>query len=148
MKEPFALLLLVALGAWNGALALGLLALPLLRRRLGREGAWPATRLLAPLLDLLGTWAGALALCALVAGRRGFSASWAASVALVALMVTLSLYDRAVLMPSFEAAFRRLGVDARWESDFDFLDRLATGMRAATLLCGAAVFTLSLELPR
>jgi hypothetical protein len=136
----------MATGAWVGALLSGSIAFPLLLRRLGREGAWPSLRLLMPLLDLLGTWLGTLSAAALLLGRRGFEASWAGALTLVALMVTLSLYDRAVLMPSFEAAFQRLphaGGKGRWERDWEFLYRLAAGMRIAALLCGLGVLALA-----
>jgi len=127
------------LAAWTGALALGLPAFALLGRRLGRDRAWQSVRALAPLLDLFGTWAGVLGAAALLLGRRGFGAAWATALGLVALAVTASLYDRAVLMPSLDAAVKRLAAPgtaddrARWEADHAFLARMAAAARLLTL---------------
>jgi len=132
------------MGAWIGALVLGTLAIRFWMRRLGRERTWDALQLFAPLLDLTGTWAGALAAIALWFGRVGFGGCWAGALGLVALMVTASLYDRAVLMPSLEAAHKRLGAagDEKWERDWAFLWRMAGGARLATLLMGVSALVL------
>jgi len=120
----------------------------LLRRllqRVGRDAAWPYVRRIVPLIDLVGTWAGTIAGAALLFGREGgYSLRWAGALGLVALMVTISLYDRAVLMPSLDAAFRRLAADGdpRWESDWRFLWRMASWGRALTLLMAVAAVLL------
>lgn len=148
MIAPWSLLFLAAVAAWAGAVVLGLLALAILFRRLGRDDAWPSARVLMPLVDLVGTWAGAIAMAALVAGRRGFGFPWAAATTLVALMITLSLYDRAVLMPSLDAAWRRLPHGAgedRWEGDWSFLYRLSLGMRWSTLAAGIGAGILGIQ---
>jgi hypothetical protein len=94
-------------------------------------------RTLLPLADLVGTWAGALAAVALFWGRVGFGAAWASALGLVALMATASLYDRAVLLPSLDAAFKRLGPDARWEDEWRFLWRMGAWGRGLTLAMAA-----------
>ena len=147
LTEPFRVLFLLTLGAWIGVLSLSVLGIALLTRRLGRDDAWPALRTLAPLGDLVGTWAGVIAAAALFLGRRGYGFSWAAALFLVALMVTASLYDRAVLMPSLDAAWKRLraGTDeAKWEADWRFLWRMADWTRVATLAMGAAALVFGL----
>jgi hypothetical protein len=144
LTEPFRTLVVCLVGAWAGALAVAVLGTPLLVRRRGRDAAWPALRILLALVDVLGTWAAALAAGALFAGRVGFSAAWAGAMGLVALMATASLYDRAVLLPSLDAAHRRLDAGAAWEDDWRFLWRMAAWGRAATLVLagGAAACTL------
>ena len=147
LTEPFRAIFVLSLGAWIGVLSLSILGISLLTRRLGRDDSWPAIRNLAPLADLAGTWAGALAAIALFFGRRGYSFSWAAALFLVAIMVTASLYDRAVLLPSLDAAWKRLraGADAeKWEADWRFLWRMAAWARAATLAMGAGALVFGL----
>ena len=146
MSPGWSFVLLAALAVWAGALLFGILALHLLSRRLGRARSWPAMMLIAPLLDLMGTWLGATAAVALLLGRKGFGFAWAGALVLVALMVTASLYDRAVIMPSLDAAFRRLGHGAdeeRFERDWRFLRRMATWGRAATLVGAAGAIACS-----
>ena len=56
-------------------------------------------------------------------------------------MVTASLYDRAVLMPSLDVAFNRLGAGedpGKWEDDWRFLWRMAGWGRALTVAMGIA----------
>jgi hypothetical protein len=127
------LVFLGLVGAWAGAVALAILRVRVLVRRRGRGAAWPAVRTLLPLADLVGTWAGALAAAALLWGRVGFGAAWAAALGLVALMATASLYDRAVLLPSLDAAFKRLPADPRWEDEWRFLWRMGAWGRGVTL---------------
>ena len=130
MSEPFRILFLAVAGAWTAALAVAILLL--------RRAGWERALAVAPVVDLLGTWAGAVAALALLLGRSGYGFAWAAALLLVCLMVTISLYDRAVLMPSLEAARKRLrGGGEKWEGEWRFLWRLAAWGRAATLLCGA-----------
>jgi len=141
VNQPWLGCFLFAVGAWAGALALGILVIRHLVRRHGRSDAWPLVMTVAPLVDLAGTWAGAFAAAALFLGRRGFGWPWATALALVALMVTASLYDRAVLMPSLDAAHKRLaagGDVAKWEGEGRFLWRMAAWGRAGTLAAGAA----------
>lgn len=144
MTEPFRILFAAALGAWIVALAVGIGGIAWLARRRGREGAWPAIHTLAPTVDLVGTWAGGIAAAALLLGRVGYGWPWAAALGLVAMMVTASLYDRAVLLPSLDAAWRRLGAPSdeadKWERDWRFLWRLAGLARAATLAMGLAAW--------
>lgn len=146
MTETARLLFLCVVGVWGGALAVAMAGVPALVRRLGPDGAWPAVRTLMPLVDLVGTWAGALAAVALLWGRVGFGAGWATALGLVALMATASLYDRAVLLPSLDAAWKRLRADPdpRWEREWRFLWRMAGAGRALTLLMalGAAACAL------
>jgi len=134
VNSPFAALFLVLVCAWTGALLVGVVALDL-----------PKRRILALSLDLFGTWMGALAALALLVGRKGFTAAWAGALGCVALMVTASLYDRAVLMPSLEAALRRLEAGEereRWERDRSFLARMAVAGRWVTLGLGIAALLL------
>lgn len=138
MSEPYRALFLAALALWLAALALLSLAL---RRAPGRERAWALMERFAPRTDLAGTWLGALAALALLLGRAGFSAAWAAALLLTCLMLTAGLYDRAVLLPSLAAAWKRLhlgGDPERWEGEWCFLWRMAAWTRAATVLAGAA----------
>lgn len=140
MTAPFRILLVSLLGVWIVTLVFGIAAIAWLMRRRGRAGAWPAVSTLAPLVDLVGTWAGALAVAALLLGRVGYGWKWAVALGLVALMVTASLYDRAVVLPSLDAAWKRLqAADEadKWERDWRFLWRLAGIARAATLAMGA-----------
>lgn len=130
---PFAhVAFVVAMGAWAAALLAGVLAF----RGQGVQDARRVVRRGAPVLDLAGTWLGAIAALILVLGRVGYTFGWAAALGLDALMVTAALYDRAVLLPSLASALRRIGVgtDAeRWESDFRFLWRMQAWTRAAML---------------
>jgi len=137
----FTLLFLLVMGAWLGALALGMLALRLLPDE---------TPVLAPLLDLCGTWAGALGILALAFGRVGYGAAWAGALLACALGVTAGLYDRAVLMPSLAAARRRAEAEpgeARWGADWRFLWRLSHGTRVVTLLCALAAIACVAPIP-
>ncbi|MHC4932061.1 MAG: DUF4149 domain-containing protein [Planctomycetota bacterium] len=148
MSDPWRTLFIAALGAWMGILVACAMALRLLRSRLSPAETWAVERQLLPLTDLLGTWLGGLAILALAMGREGFRIEWAAAVLLLALMVTASLYDRAVLMPSLEAARRRIdhGEDAgRWQGEWRFLVRMATWGRAATLVAGLAALLLGVS---
>ena len=52
---------------------------------------------------------------ALFLGRKDYGLPWAAALFLVALMVFVSLYDRAVLVPMLDSAFKRLGAGAEAE---------------------------------
>jgi hypothetical protein len=130
------LLFLLFVGMWAGVLDLACLVVPLLVRRLGREAAWPALHPMLALADLQGVYAGAVGAAVLIVGRTGYGAAWAVALGLVALMVTASLYDRAVLLPSLDASFKRLaaGPDPRWESEWRFLWRMAAWGRALTFL--------------
>lgn len=136
MSEPARLLFLLFVGMWAGVLELSTLAVPLLVRRLGRKDAWPALHPFLALVDLHGMWAGAIGAAVLFLGRTGFGVAWATALGLVALMVTASLYDRAVLLPSLDAATKRLAADGdqRWESEWRFLWRMAAWGRALTFL--------------
>lgn len=150
MNEPWRTVLVFALGLWVGALAVGILATAILFRRLGRDAAWPSYRQLAPLVDLVGTWAGTIAAAALLLGRQGYGFFWAAALLLVALMVTACLYDRAVLMPSLDAAWKRLAAGteaAKWREDWAFLWRMAGWARAGTLVAGTAALGCVLASP-
>jgi hypothetical protein len=141
VTAPWGSVFLVAAGAWMGVLAFGMGGIALLVRRAGIERAWPALRVWAPWLDLFGTWAGAIAVAALALGRRGIGAPWAAAVVCCALGVTAGLYGRAVLMPSLDAAFKRMRHapdDGKWGSDWAFLWRMATAARALALVATAA----------
>jgi hypothetical protein len=142
LTEPFRILFVFVLGAWIAALVIGIGGIAWLVRRRGRDAAWRAIHTLAPLVDLFGTWAGVLAAGALLLGRVGYGWPWAAALGLVALMVTFSLYDRAVLLPSLGAALKRLqaasGDTDKWERDWRFLWRMAGIARAATLAMGVA----------
>jgi len=113
------------LAAWVAVLGTGLL---------------PGGRSRAALVGLIGTWAAALAAVALLLGRRGFTAAWAIALGLVALAATAGLYDRAVLLPSLDAAARRLEAaedHGKWRSDHDFLARMAAVGRVVSLLAVA-----------
>ena len=124
MSEPFRSLFTVALGAWIGAVAVAILATALLFRRHGPASAWPPCRTLLPPPGLAGTWPGPL----------------------VALAVTASLYDRAVLMPSLDAAFKRMQADddPKWEEEWRFLWAMARWGRTATLAAAAGAAVLGL----
>jgi hypothetical protein len=134
VNESARLLVVLFVGTWAGAVGIACLAVPLLVRRLGRDAAWPALHPLLALTDVLGMWAGALGAVTLLVGRTGFGLAWAAALGLVALMVTASLYDRAVLLPSLDAATKRLaaGPDPHWESEWSFLWRMAAWGRWLT----------------
>jgi hypothetical protein len=51
-------------------------------------------------------------------------------------MATVSLYDRAVLLPSLDASRKKLAADPdpRWESEWRFLWRMAACGRYLTIL--------------
>ena len=119
MSHTWAIVFLAVAGAWAGALILGMLALRMVRSD---------SEVLAPLVDLFGTWAGASAILALAFGRIGFGALWAGAVFACALGVTAGLYDRAVLIPSLDAAARRRAAEPaqpKWTAEWQFLQRMA-----------------------
>ena len=141
MNHPWAIVFLVTAGAWVGALVLGMIALRLLR-----DGA----SVLSPLIDLCGTWTGALCILALAMGRVGFGWQWATAIIACALGVTAGLYDRAVLMPSLEAAHKRKEAEPsnpEWASEWLFLRRMADCARAVTLLCVLAAIACVALIP-
>jgi len=141
VTEPWGSVFLVVAGAWAGVLAFGSGGIALLVRRMGIERSWPALRVWAPWLDLFGIWAGGLAVLALAMGRSGMRAGWAAAMVCCALGITAGLYDRAVLMPSLDAASKRLKHDAndvKWASDWAFLWRMATIARGLGLVLASA----------
>ena len=78
--------------------------------------------------------------CDLEAGMAkllGARVAWAAALLLVALMVAAGLYDRAVLMPSLEAAFKRSehgAADPKFERDRAFLWRMSAWTHALTFV--------------
>ncbi|MFQ5845680.1 MAG: hypothetical protein ACE5JG_11910, partial [Planctomycetota bacterium] len=116
-----------------------------LGRRRSRERVWEAARVLVPLVDLFGLYAGAAALVVLGLGRIGYRFGWAASVFLVALMIFLTLYDRAVLLPYLARARKRLGAGGRadtWRADWSFLLRLSVGCHLGVLGGGIAALLL------
>jgi hypothetical protein len=140
VSEPFRAILLCAVSAWAGALLLLGTTLALAARREGLDAAWALARRAAPAADLLGTWALAAAALALLLGREGLDPAWAGALLLVCLMFAWSLYDRAALLPSLDASWKRLSHAAereRWEREFAFLWRLAAWGRRATLLMAA-----------
>jgi len=142
MNDSGRLLFVLFVGMWAGVVDLAALAVPVLVRRLGRERAWPALHPLLALADVLGMWAGALGAAVLFLGRTGYGWAWATAMGLVALMITVSLYDRAVLLPSLDASFKRLAADPdpRWESEWRFLWRMAAwGRWLSFLLAWGAV---------
>lgn len=136
MNENARLLFLLFVGMWAGVLELATLVVPLLVRRLGREAAWPALHPFLALADLQGMYAGVLGAAVLFLGRTGYGLPWAVAMGLVALMVTASLYDRAVLLPSLDASMKKLaaGPDPRWETEWRFLWRMAAWGRWLTFL--------------
>ena len=149
MRPPFDFIYFLATGGWVGASLFVILAVPLLRRRLGEAAAWDVSRTLLPLLDLFGTWAGTLAALSLWLGKEpGINAPWAVSMGLLAVMVTFALYHRAVLVPSLDSAFRRLGEgdeQAQWREEWSFLERMSLCLRYGTLLAGVATIVLGSE---
>ncbi len=138
MVEPWLTLFLIAVGAWLGALVVGNIAVRALSRSLGREASWPALHKLFAIIDLFGTWCGVLAGVGLWMGRVGYGLPWASAVGIVALMVTAGLYDRAVLLPSLDAAFKRLKAGEEWARDWQFLSRMAAWGRWGTVALGLA----------
>ena len=149
MRAPFDFVYFLATGSWVGASLFVSVALPVLRRRLGETEMWDVSRTLLPLLDLFGTWAGTLAAFALWLGKEpGISAPWAVSMGLLAVMVTFALYHRAVLVPSLDSAFKRLGEgdkEARWREEWGFLERMSLCLRYGTLLAGVVTIVLGSE---
>ena len=149
MRAPFDLIYLLATGVWAGALAYLTIAVPILGKRLGRRPAWQATRALLALADLLGTWVGTIAVGCLWLGRHhGFRTPWAVCLGTIALMIALALYHRAVLIPSLDAAFKRLGAgdeDPKWGRDWHFLWRMSQGLRYSILLGSILCFVLGVE---
>ncbi len=99
---------------------------------------------LAPKVDLAGTWAGTIAAAALLFGRVGYGLAWALALLLVCLMVAIGLYDRAVLLPSLEAAVRRADHDAKWEEEWRFLRRMAAWGRGLMVAKGLVAFAAGL----
>lgn len=141
MSAFWAIVFLAAAGAWIGALAFGMIALRLLPH--------DAT-VLAPLTDILGTWLGAIGVLALALGREGFGGLWAGALLACALGITAGLYDRAVLMPSLDAAEERRRADPRepkWDAEWRFLWRLAQGSRVLTLACALAAIACVALIP-
>ena len=136
MSDDARLLFVLFVGIWAGIVDLAALAVPLLVRRLGRDRAWSAVHPLLALADVLGVWAGALGAIALFLGRAGYGWAWALAMGLIALMVTVSLYDRAVLLPSLDASMKRLlaDPDPKWESEWRFLWRMAAWGRWLTFV--------------
>jgi hypothetical protein len=136
VSDSARLLFVLFVGMWAGVVDLAALGVPLLVRRLGRERAWPALHPLLALSDVLGIWAGTLGAAALLLGRSGFGWAWAVAMGLVALMATASLYDRAVLLPSLDAATKRLHADEdpRWEEEWRFLWRMSAWGRWLTFV--------------
>jgi hypothetical protein len=126
LSTGWLVVLLFALGIWGAALVTGFF--------LSRRGSWSA----APAVDLIGAWCGTVAAVALLLGRAGgFRFAWAGALLLVAMMVAAGLYDRAVVMPSLEAAHKRLehgGNDPKFERDRAFLRRLSATIHVASLL--------------
>lgn len=131
MSEPWRTIFMLAVGGWLGALAFGILSLRRLLRRRPLDVAWPAARVIIPVIDLIGVWVGSAAVLALWLGRRGYTLAWALAMGLLAVMLAASLYDRAVLMPSMDAAYKRLG-HGDWEADWRFLWRMSGVIRALT----------------
>lgn len=141
MTPLFAISFLVVMGAWLGVVVLGMLALRLLPDR---------APVLAPLVDLCGTWAGSLGILALAFGRVGYTGAWAGALFACAIGITAGLYDRAVLMPSLAAARKRADAEpgeAKWAADWRFLWRLAHGTRIVTLLCALAAIACVAPIP-
>jgi hypothetical protein len=136
VNENARLLFLLFVGVLAGTVELAMLYAPLVVRRLGREAAWPALHPFLALADLLTMYAGAIGAMLLFFGRTGYGLPWAVAMGLAALVVTASLYDRAVLLPSLDASHRRLaaGPDPRWESEWRFLWRMAACGRWLTFL--------------
>ena len=63
-------------------------------------------------------------------------------------MIALALYHRAVLIPSLDAAFKRLGAgdeDPKWGRDWRFLWRMSLCLRLSILLGSILCFVLGLE---
>ena len=133
MNEPWISILLGALAAWVLVVGVGTFAVH--RRR--HVAAW---------VDLLGVWAGAVSAVALGLGRAGFLSAWASAVLLVAVAVTATLYDRAVILPSIEAAEKRTGHDAKWARDERYLWRMSHGARWLTLLLVAGALWVAAPL--
>ena len=120
MSTGWLVVLLAALGVWAAALVAGFF--------LDRRST--------PAVDLVGAWCGTVAAVALLLGRAGgFRVAWAGALLLVAMMVAAGLYDRAVVMPSLDAAHKRMehgANDPRFERDRAFLRRMSSAMRRAT----------------
>ena len=132
MNEPWISILLIALAVWLLVLLVGIFLVS------GR-------RKVAAIIDVAGAWAGAISGASLGLGRSGFTALWAVALLLVAVAVTASLYDRAVLLPSIEAAGRRADHEERWRRDERYLWRLSHGARVLTLLLvGAALWAVAI----
>jgi hypothetical protein len=142
MSAPWATVLTAVLGAWSVALLGGAVAAPALLHRRG----WERVHRVAPAFDLVGMWAGAIAALALAVGRRGFTFGWAATLLLVALMVTAALYHRAVLVPSMDAARRRADHDAGWSEEWRFLWRMSHAARVLGLALALLALWISFSL--
>ncbi len=144
MTAPYDVLLRIVTGTWIAAVVLCAVLLYRTTRR-PRDEAWAAVRVLLPVLDLFGVWAGTAALVLLFFGRSGYDFAWAASVFLIALMIFFTLYDRAVLVPYMERAIKRLGQGERvesWRADWSFLVRLSAACQLGVLGSGIAVLLL------
>jgi len=141
VNPAWAIVFLALMGAWVGALAFGMFALRLLRHD---------APVLAPLLDLFGTWFGASGALSLAFGRVGFGGLWATALFACVLGITAGLYDRAVLMPSLEAAHKRRKAEPsepKWATEWQFLWRLAHGTRLVTLACALAAIACVALIP-
>jgi len=138
LSHGWLVVLLVALCGWAVALVVGTLVIRKRFGELGRLGAWPRIRTLVPTVDLIGAWCGTVAAIALLVGRQGgFRLPWAGALLLVAMMVAAGLYHRAVLVPSLEAAWKRLehgAPDPKFEQDWAFLWRMSAWTHLASLV--------------
>ncbi len=147
MSQPWAGVFLGVSFVWIGVILTGMFALRALLRRAGRAQAWPAVHKLIPWVDLVGTWLGTVGVIALGMGRQGYPFEWAACMGLFAVMITVSLYDRAVLMPSLDAAFKRTGGGDdpdKWEQNWRFLWRMSAAGRILILLMAVVSLLLAL----
>ena len=120
----------------------GLLLYSLIASRRGRD-RWTHLRVLLPVVDLVGTWLGAAGVVALFLGRVAYTVHWAVAMGLFAMMIAVTLYQRAVLLPSLESAYKRMQAGEEWEADWRFLWRMGVIGRAftaasvlAALVCG------------
>ncbi len=147
MSQPWASVFVGVSFVWTGVILTGMFALRALLRRSGREQAWPAVHKLIPWVDLIGTWLGTVGVIALALGRAGYTFEWASCMGLFAVMITVSLYDRAVLMPSLDAAFKRTGKGEqheKWEQNWRLLWRMSAVGRVLILLMAVASLLLAL----
>jgi len=138
MSESFRILFVVVTGLWAGLLLYGLMAWR------GGRGAWPTLRVLGPAIDLAGTWLGAAAVLFLFLGRIAYSTAWATAMGLIAMMLAVTFYQRAVLSPSLDSSFKRMQAGEEWERDWRFLWRMAGWARAITALAAVAALLCGL----